>query len=120
MKELETEGKINFIDKNDVLVGFDTNQGCCENFGWFYSLEPPNLIEEKSVIPENLESYIFDTNYFLEAGEESDVDQGGMVTFKLANEQNILYLSLYNSQNVYYSHGFEMSVSGKTLNEGYL
>lgn len=121
MIEFNTEGKINFVDNNDVLVGFSLVEHCCEYFGWFYSLAPPKSIDDADVIePENLENYIFDSNFFQEVNDEAVVHEGGMVTFKLTNEQKVLYLSLFNTHNGHYTHGFHVTVSGKNLNEGAL
>ena len=39
MKILEIGEKINFIDENNVFVGYDLGQNCCENASWFISLD---------------------------------------------------------------------------------
>ena len=35
MKVFDRDGKINFVDKNNVVLGYDMNQDCCENANWF-------------------------------------------------------------------------------------
>jgi len=35
MKVFDKGGKVNFVDKNNVLVGYDMNSSCCEEFGWY-------------------------------------------------------------------------------------
>lgn len=116
MREFETEYKINFIDKNDVLVGFDSYQSCCENFGWFYSFEPLlkqlNELPNEPNPPSDLEEYVFNPGYIKES--EGDYDTYA-VTFELLNGENKLYLTLYNSHNGYYSHGFSLQAGDKVI-----
>lgn len=35
MKIFERDGKINFVDENNVLLGYDMSQDCCEHADWF-------------------------------------------------------------------------------------
>lgn len=113
--------KVNFVDKNNVVVGFDTTQNCCENAGWFINKEKCNEIKE-DVTKVDVSDFVFDENFFQEAstGEEFDVG-GGMVIFRLINEKgDELFLHLYNVHNGYYGHGFEVTISGKTIKDGSL
>lgn len=114
MKIFDRDGKINFIDENNILVGFDMTSSCCEKFGWsITSIKPLNMktAENEDKTPDDLEDYRFDPNFFEElkdAGESGD-DAG--VIFCLVNKncsRDVLYLTLYNSHNGYYSHGFSM------------
>jgi len=126
MREFTSGYKINFIDNNDVLVGFDNQGSCCENFGYFYSQTFPNFSnyefcggEHPNInAPEDLESYVFDKEYFKELEDTSLFDGGGAAVFRLTNGDKELFLTLYNSHNGYYSHGFDMGVPGKILVEG--
>lgn len=100
-KVFEENGKVNFVDSNNVLVGFDTNQKCCELFDWELSAEESELSE-----------YNFDPSY-LEESEEADKTSNERVRsiakFKLICEgKPEHYLTLHNSHNGYYSHKFEM------------
>ena len=36
-KESSWSDKVNFVDGNDVFVGYDLGQCCCENADWFIS-----------------------------------------------------------------------------------
>lgn len=111
MREFSTDGKHNFVDTNDVLVGFDINQNCCENFGWLYTETYPIVINQyiQGKPPFDLEQFSFDKSFFERGGEH--------VVFKLISDQKQVYLVLYNEQNGYYSHGFHMDVGGKTIRE---
>lgn len=126
-KIFEKDGKINFVDDNNVLVGFDYRASCCECFGYFISeLEPvncQNISYDHEPIGGNynliicseydFSEYNFDTNYF-----KNDFNE--YVIFKITNNQKSLYLCLYNHHNGYYGHGFHMEIGGKTIASGVL
>ena len=129
MRELETkEGKINFVDTDDTLVGFDNRQGCCENFGWFYSTEIPSDVvaiwgangKPDKNTPKELENYFFDKNFYQKIEFPIKKLWGAAIIFKLFKKinQEEIYLCIYNVHNGYYSHGFNMDVGGETLHSG--
>lgn len=120
------EHKVNFIDENDVFVGYDLEQNCCENAGYGFLTELRSYgnfegyeLNEDNI---NLDDYSFDQNYFkdledLDLEEGRWLDEGGQVFFRLvANNKPDIYLTLYNSHNGYYRHGFKTNVGGE---EGY-
>lgn len=122
----EWEEKVNFVDQNNVLVGFDLAQSCCEHADWFISqTEDKEPSKEGNGIVEGLDDYRFDKEYFVQVELDKDeynyscLDEGGMVRFKLtaANKPD-LFLHIYNSHNGYYSHGFEMRDGDKQLQSG--
>lgn len=119
MKIFDRDEKINFVDKNNVFVGYDTSQNCCETVDWFISkIEENKARYEKEDI--DLDDYIFDTNYFEEIRGE-DFDEGGMVRFKMtAKDKPNLYLHLFNCHNGYYRHGFESKIGEEKWKEDYL
>lgn len=117
MREFEYGGKINFVDQNDVYVGFDNQEYCCELFGWFFSRDLPDINEMQNHEwrPDDLEDYIFVKDFMHEMKYPDKFDGGGAVVFKLLNSKDeVLYLTLYNSHNGYYGHGFEVK-DGVTL-----
>lgn len=106
--------KVNFVDENNVFVGFDTMQDCCEYADWFIS---DSITEYDSFEgfehfveankPRLLQGYGFDASFFCSLTSGS-LDCGEMVVFKLYHENsNPLYLHLFNCHNGYYGHGFE-------------
>jgi len=113
--------KVNFIDSNNVVVGYDMAQNCCETFGWKITSD----LAGKEVIHENdaesrqilLDDHWFDTK-FLEKREEDSKHPDNyrqVAIFKLnRKKQEPVYLHLYNDQNGYYSHGFTLSVPVKS------
>lgn len=108
----KTDGyKINFIDSNDVYVGYDISQSCCECAGWF-------VHDEKLTTDEKLYEIDLDGGYpdFTDwVGFDFDpsfgemysvMDAGGVAIFKMVRNDEIKYLHIYNAHNGYYGHGF--------------
>lgn len=116
--------KVNFVDENDVVVGYDLSQNCCEHANWFiadkvtpYSYD---FYQTETHERKDLSGYVFDID-FIEEVESSDLDSGGMVVFKLvAIDKPDLYLHIFNSHNGYYAHGFEVKHGGVVIRDGYL
>lgn len=120
MKIFETDRKINFVDNNNVFVGFDNQQCCCENFGYALTKEIPTKKVESDTPEVDPDGYQFDTEFYTEGFPDSQWDEGGRATFKLTKGEDTLYLTLFNSHNGYYSHGFEMKCGNELLREGSL
>ena len=107
--------KVNFIDSNNVILGYDLEQNCCEHAFWTISETPDgkNPIHEgdgstgKEI---ELKGYCFDPNYCQRHDDAEDGDY--TATFKLVGNQWAktklpdLFLRLENHHNGYYSHGF--------------
>lgn len=119
MKKFEKDGKINFVDENNVFVGYDTDTCCCEDPGWFFSKDEPTEIDRKSTDP-NLDDFVFDKGFFKEdVIKKDEVDDGGSVLFKLnSKDGSSLYLCLFNCQHGYYGHNFEMKVDEQITQSG--
>ncbi len=133
MKIFESESKFNFVDENNVLVGFDSQSCCCENAGWYVSENKiPTAREINQASSHQLENeseWRFDPEFFSETSEvETDkkhtynpLDSGGVATFRLVtNDGREKYLHLFNCQNGYYGHGFEMKSGSTELHSGSL
>lgn len=127
--------KLNIVDDNNVLVGFDYSQCCCEDFGYFFSsinllddIEPYTVLvddgcsnEIEDMLSEliDLNEYSFDTSYFKEFSLSDRYDYC-FGLFRLTNGSNYKYLYLYNFHNGYYGHGFEMENNGNIFYRGSL
>ena len=123
IKIFEKDGKINFVDDENTLVGFDYHQSCCEDFGWFMTKEEPTTINidtkdkidhENLDLSEYLSEYLFDKGYF-KMDSVTGYDQHNYVLFRLKKNEEVIYLMLYNCHNGYYGHGFNMDIGGKTI-----
>lgn len=115
------ESKVNFADENNVLLGYDNHQSCCEDADWFLSEAVPGDVDEGRIDPpSDLCDYSFDTSFHV-AQTPPSVDAGGMDTFRLvADGGRELFLTLYNCHNGYYGHGFEMKCGEHNLYSGIL
>ena len=111
--------KVNFVDKNNVFVGYDLSQSCCESAGWFINEKECDNVESQKDF--DLQEYIFDTSYFKEVQNAREFDEGGLVLFKLTAENKpSLFLHIYNSHNGYYGHGFESKIGDVSWKNGVL
>lgn len=106
-------GSTNFVDDNNVVLGWDDDQSCCELFGYAILNELLESVDNIDILTEakeiNIEDYNFNTSFFKEV--VGHFEDGGCVVFELISKRKPnLYLYLYNSHNGYYSHGFCLSV----------
>ena len=126
VKIFERDYKINFVDTNNVFVGFDYSPSCCEYFGYAILAQAASSLSEISSFTEEeeeevLDSYTFDTSFESVVVNENPYSEDNTVVFKLVSTgKKDLFLHLYNSHNGYYSHGFDMTENGKVLFSGAL
>lgn len=122
MRIFQAKGKINFVDTNDVYVGFDNFQCCCESFGFFFSNTIPSKLPDnfdKENKPGDLEDYVFDMSFFKKNQPNDQWNEENFVTFRLAAMRwREVFLTLYNCHNGYYGHGFTVEHGGITVREG--
>ncbi|MCP4644034.1 MAG: hypothetical protein GY851_26565 [bacterium] len=128
LKQESWPDKVNFVDMNNVVLGFDMSQDCCENADWFIAREVTPRIVERAKDDPMLEvgGYVFDTDFFREiksatddeGGDYNALDSGGMVVFRIVSGEHERYIHLYNCHNGYYAHGFTVEVGGVKLREG--
>lgn len=110
------DSKVNFVDSNNVILGYDMGQYCCENAFWTISESKDGLNPIHTGltnVPQEIEldGYIFDKD-FLEMQENGNSDMDDYqdtAIFKLIScdkNKPDLYIKLENHHNGYYSHGF--------------
>ena len=117
-KVLGGEEKVNFVDENDVFVGYSMESDCCENFGWFINAKvSTTVIPSKTEIPGDLEGWVFDKDYIKKL-TPSCVHEGGMVVFRMVKGDEEKFLHLFNCQNGCYNHGFSFGIGNATKHEG--
>jgi hypothetical protein len=118
--------KVNFVDENNVLVGYDFSGLCCEQYGWYIHNKVTSNMED-SLFDENtdinaingsLKEWTFDPTFFDETHGSDRYNVECRAVFRLVYGDNELFLHLYNVHNGYYSHGFEFSKDGVVLNQG--
>lgn len=119
MKIFVRDSKTNFVDENNVLVGYDSYQSCCEYADWFISDKLEEKIPDPLTQPDDMPGWLFDP-YFQHGVSGAEFDGGGMVVFKLKKDGQEKFLHLFNCHNGYYGHGFEMKSGEQQITEGCL
>ena len=118
--------KWNWVDENNVVLGFDAGQHCCENFGSYYHTDPKKPKETEIRLSEDdLEGYRFDPVFHEMGNLDDHLDEGDSFTVKLVDATGVsnrpdVYLTIYNGHNGYYSHGFSFDNGKTTIYSGYL
>ena len=108
------EGRVNFVDECNVVVGYETDQQCFERSGWYINDDAEPLMRVKSgvVAPPSyvppVDGYAFDEFYVRTYVQHDDDDYaGGEVVFRLVHPtEPAMFLHLFNLHNGFYSHGF--------------
>lgn len=104
----EYNAKVNFVDDNNRLVGFDTTDDCCAHGGYFISDKVENDEIEKPK-PYDLSDYAFDESFFQEVSGNEDSEYNAVVFKMVAQDKPDRYLHCFNVHNGYYSKGFTAS-----------
>ena len=121
LKVFNRDGKINFVDDKNTLVGYDMNRKCCEMADWGFSRDPLAREGRKDLPQEILDKMVFNVDVCI---KQSIYNDNGtttkLVSFALVGELETWYLVLSNCHNGYYSHGFSMDVAGERAKEGAL
>ena len=123
MKVFNRDGKINFVDENNVFVGFDMQQDCCEHFdARVVEFGPSGAVAlDDQVFP----GFTFDKDQNLIPYEKQkisefvgDCENGNWVAFRLSDKNGKhVYVVLENSHNGYYAHGWEFGIDGESTIE---
>ena len=131
MKFFNRDGKYNFVDENNVYLGYDSNQQCCETAGFFIDALPLKDGEDISgkdhcVVPD-LDAFRFDASFFQCVDAVDDTrpgDSSQVAVFRIVNDDDgkseSLYIHLFNTHNGYYSHGFSLQLGKTTMKSGEL
>lgn len=118
--------KVNFIDDQNTILGYDLASCCCEHAFWYITEDAAGygqrLYEgDESTRPFEIElnGFRFDNEYFDETDEDGE---NGHVVFRLvskslANADQVLFIHLKNHQNGYYSHGFSFASEDKVISK---
>jgi hypothetical protein len=117
--------RLNFVDANNVVLGYDYEGCCCENFYYYITkTEPVKFTEGYEEVETELmnnDKLYFDTTYNKDLQGEDSWNEDYATVFKVLGGEIDLFLVLVNCHNGYYGHGFDMKNSeGKTIFEGSL
>lgn len=119
--------KVNFVDENNVVLGYDMAGQCCESFGWFIADRVVSNMKDRDGLNQtfNEDDYTdwrFDPRFFQSGESPESYDIESMAIFRIVNQTTgeSRYIHLYNVHNGYYSHGFTFNQSDKTIQRGSL
>jgi hypothetical protein len=116
------KSKVNFVDENEVHLGYDLNDDCCAHGGWFINESPEfwpkgeygsEWPKEPSPYPD-LPGWTFDTAYFKDRTLPFGYAEGTAIQFRIVNGDKEQFITLYNCHNGYYGKGFEFVVPKDT------
>lgn len=107
---------MNFIDENNIILGYDLDQDCCECAGWFISdniaieiTEPYSNGEDFKLTGEMeliLKDYVFDTGFYME--KHYGYAENNLAVFRIVNDlKQEKFIHIFNIHNGYYAHGFD-------------
>lgn len=130
--------KVNFIDSNNVVLGYDMEVQCCERFG-FFMWEDQRFNRDYKEIPTHhyyppgqyeIEGKVFDREFYEETilKDEDDWNERQVVAiFRLCNEEDLkhwpnsgIFIHIYNLHNGYYKHGFNFQHAEEVICSGRL
>ena len=125
---VKNSDKVNWLDDRGVLVGFDNNPQCCEEFGYkVYEKESGKPVFDD---PDGL-SYHFAKTYETNTDEKNTDEMNSKKNIERAYYGNteadlfqvemfpddgngpVMVFECFNYQNGYYFHDFEMKVDFK-------
>ena len=108
VKHVDSAGddiSINFIDENDIFLGMDLEESCCEYFGFYISEDPELSIEnagDQDLVDQevDLDGYFFDVLTPTEdelCTKIDDADEGDHISVRIIHvEKPDLYIHLFN------------------------
>lgn len=112
MNIIHHEGSLNFIDENDVFLGFREEQMCCEKFlfnlAYDQKMKKEISFYDLKELSSILNGYFFNTSYCVMYYDQ--VRDAKTAVFKLEKEnEEDIFIFLSNRHNGYYSHRFNLS-----------
>ena len=136
MRVFHQDGKVNFVDENNVVLGYEIEHQCCETPGWFIAdviviqgeIDPTKKILKDDLIDRtkdemDLTDWRFDPAFFksitipaaqliADKGEEADHEDCMIAVFRIVNGAAEKFVHLFNIQNGYYTHDFNFTIGG--------
>lgn len=112
MKIFKNSRKINFVDENDVFVGFDFNENQTENLFWFLSDKingEPDIISDNNIV--TFDGWRIDVSFF----QKLQIADDFILVFRILKNKKEKFLHIKNVKSPY-CHGFSFSISGQILN----
>lgn len=116
------DDRVNFVDSENVFVGYEITQKCCEYSNFKISDYHGNFIMNDVLlkIHSGDNNFIFDKTFFeiFDPDEDQYENELKYVKFKIYTPEEEYYLFIYNKHNGYYAHGFEFRDKDNIIQEG--
>jgi hypothetical protein len=115
IEETTFDGKDGFVittSEQQIKLGIDNGQSCCENWGYFMSEDDTSDFIGAKLIDVKI------TDTLLKPNDEFDVNdmyEGDVMFVNVETDKGLLQFVAYNEHNGYYGH--EACVISKQLNE---
>jgi len=112
---------INFVDKNDLILGYDLERDCCEVPGWFIAAEVSQVTipVPDMVLPDDIDDYVFDPEFFQRI--DDDLEENHVAVFRIVTALgDERFLHLFNCHNGYHAHWFTFKKGDETIQQGRL
>lgn len=106
--------KVNFIDRLDQYVGFDTSTICCEYADYEIYNDVGDIISKATAKAEELTFVCADIEVPEVLKDEINdlpLDSGGYIIFGLTGKNGYYYLVLSNCHNGYYAHTYDFRIN---------
>lgn len=119
-------GSVNWADENNVVLGYDEDQSCCEYASWVLVGADGERLEDGDESIPWPDDFVFDPTYFESLSDaeleqyDIDVDEGDAVRFRVTNGKEEGFIILFNCHNGYYGHGFDFMHGDQSIQEGAL
>lgn len=119
--------KVNFVDENNVVLGYDLEQTCCEWSGWFIADQPyetltleqlSQLASPQKASVESMPGWVFDTDYARRVTGLDCLESGNLLIVRLVRGADEKFLHVFNAHNGAYGHGFTFQVGPALTAEG--
>lgn len=123
LKYFDRDGKMNWVDSNNVFVGFDDEGSCCEVWGagFYDSLDGFTQAVDIDLTVDN--NWVFDTTFYVTDAYYDFIDRSSeavCAAFRLVDGDKAIYLVIWNDHNGYYAHGFNFCNGDTVIVEGAL
>jgi hypothetical protein len=106
IKDLEATGYDGFVvatTQQEVTVGIDNGQSCCEDWGHFWTNDKPEEFIGAELLGISVVDEALNTRK-LEEHCEYGVEGDGIMFVNFETSKGILQFTAYNSHNGYYGH----------------
>lgn len=114
LRYFNNDCRMNWVDSNNVFVGFSDEDHCCEVWGadFYDSIDSNGRRLDVDLSVDN--NWVFDTSFhdndYMDGNVSVEIDghcDASRAAFRLVDGDRVMYLVIWNDHNGYYAHGFD-------------